>query len=184
MTVEMRPFTKNGEEFVLVKTTGTRRCDDIKRILDRTTPGGGYRADCDVDVLELKKVNKDGTLETVQKKLVEKPTVDTRKELVKDNYVEKRITKENLKTGEKSVVENVRRHLPYTDNLQNVKVEVPEKVNIDYSKKGSTWYGFKKVDEVRSMFLDLTEKAKPGSLRVDKEILSNTAKRLLKRGLR
>lgn len=184
MAIEMRPFTHKGEEFVLVKTTGTRMCDDIKRICS-TTPGFGHKAKCDVDVLELKKVNKDGTLETVQKKLVEKPTSETLKELQgQSNHVEKRITKENLKTGEKSVVENVRTCGLYTDDVQNVKVEIPEKVNMVYSKGGTRYKGFNSFEKIEKMFIDLSEKAKPGEYHETMEFLSNTAKRLLRRGLR
>jgi len=86
---------------------------------------------------------------------------------------QKRVTKNNLASGEKIVVEDVRTPSWLMNDLKNVSVEVPDKVIMSYSGETSLTKGFK-LENVKEMFLNLA----------DNDTISSVAKRLLKRGLR
>jgi len=177
MTLEIKQIKYNNADYYLTKTTTQKQCQDIVK---RPQKSYGYfnpERYCDVDILELKKINSDGTTKTVQRKTVEKLITDLRRKISQDNrvnelgdyiYVKKRITRENLETGEKSIISDIQ--TPYgTPALKSIKLNAPDVVDIDCAKNLHA----EQLEEVKTINVNLKDM---GALKK----LSNSGRRLIR----
>lgn len=176
--IESRVFNYGGDSYLLTKASGKTKKPNM-----RMSCGQSAAWDSNVDHLELKRLNPDGSLETVRVKEHIKPSsIDI---LGKDSdFVTHRITRHNLLTGETSDVarwKNARKMVSDPDYTRatKVKFDMGDKFVLDYisgllERNGKSSSKF----DLKSIKLDLSSEKLAGAE------LSNTAKYYIKKALK
>lgn len=141
MAVETKSIRLNGTDYLLTKKSVE---ENRPVVLKRGNAYCGAEKPCIVEKLVLNRVEGDGTLKPVKTKEVFKPTkmlpgscLFGTGEFDKDfksmcKYITKSVAKEDLVSGEKSLVENIKHQDLYTNDLERIVLDIPGKASFKY----------------------------------------------------